>query len=320
MSQNKYLIETSKENYDIVSTELKAISETFLDFNINFSSNGFFIISGSFEKIRYSGFVNNISNIIYESNDYKDFPEVNVKSFYVRVVNVEKDKTEALEREIGRIIKGKSTVSFNNPEGIYRAVKLDKWYLCRLVYSRSTREFESRRAPLRPFFSPVSMHPKYARYLVNMTFTKENETILDPFCGTGGILIEAALTGRKIIGNDYLLSMVTGTKMNLKYYNIYDYKIYNKNIEDLYLDDKINGIATDMPYGRSSSVSGNIEDLYNISFEKFNEFLIDHGKCAIVINDTSRLIYSKKYFKILFIVPVYQHRSLTRYFVTLEKI
>ncbi len=320
MSGNRYLIETSKENYDLIYTEINAISKTFSDFNIDFSTNGFFIISGNFEKLKYSGFVNYISEIIFESNSYDNFPEINEKSFYVRVINIDKNSVESLERTIGKIIKGNSNVSFNNPDAVYRAVKLDKWYLCRLLYSRNTKEFELRRAPLRPFFSPVSMHPKYARYLVNMTFTRENEIILDPFCGTGGILIEAALTGRRIIGNDYLLSMVTGTKMNLKYYNIYDYKIYNDDIHDLEIDEKVNGIATDMPYGRSSSVTGDIEDLYKTSFEKFHKFLIDHGKCAVAINDLSRLKYSKKYFKLIYSVPVYQHRSLTRHFVTLEKI
>ena len=107
--------------------------------------------------------------------------------------------TEGIESEIGRNLGGKGRISFKNPDFIVRAIFLDKWYLCFLTYERDKKRFEERRAPMRPFFSPVSLHPKYARYLINTSGTAEGDTLLDPFCGTGGILIEASMLGRKII-------------------------------------------------------------------------------------------------------------------------
>ena len=49
---------------------------------------------------------------------------------------------------------------------------------------------------------------------------KKNETLLDPFCGTGGILIEAGILGINIIGSDIDKKLVYGCKENLNFYNI----------------------------------------------------------------------------------------------------
>ena len=62
------------------------------------------------------------------------------------------------------------------------------------------RDFNKRKPQHRPFFKPTSMHPKIARLLVNLAHVKAGNTVLDPFCGTGGILIEAALMKMKVSG------------------------------------------------------------------------------------------------------------------------
>ncbi len=61
--------------------------------------------------------------------------------------------------------------------------------------------------------------------------------------------------GRRIIGNDALLNMVMGTKLNLKYFDLKYIEIYNLDIKDLNINKAVDAIVTDMPYGRSSSVN-----------------------------------------------------------------
>lgn len=319
---NRYIIETTKENFEIVYTEINSIMETYKNFNILFSKDNYIIISGNYNELINSAFVNYISLIIDEKEDYKDFnKKIPDGKFFVRVSGKNKNETENFENEIGKLLNGYGRISFKNPDFIIRAIYIDKWYLCILKYERNKKELESRRAPLRPFFSPVSLHPKYARYLINTSFTKEGDTIIDPFCGTGGILIEAALMERKIIGNDSSLNMVMGTKLNLKYFDIKDYEIYNEDISNLNINKKANAVVTDMPYGRSSGIDNhNIDDLYKIAFEKFSDMLIKNGKCSIIINDKNFLKYAYNYFDIIKIVPVYQHKSLIRQFVILNKI
>lgn len=53
-----------------------------------------------------------------------------------------------------------------------------------------------------------TVNPKIARALVNLSGVKDKELFLDPFCGTGGILIEACMVGARIIGADVQDKMV----------------------------------------------------------------------------------------------------------------
>ena len=48
---------------------------------------------------------------------------------------------------------------------------------------------------------PARMIPQVARTLI-LSFSKPNETVLDPFCGSGTVLVECRLLGRNAIGND----------------------------------------------------------------------------------------------------------------------
>ena len=123
---------------------------------------------------------------------------------------------------------------------------------CGLLTEELKGDFESRKAHLRPFSHPSSLHPKLARALVNITGIKENETLLDPFCGTGGFLIECGLMGIKVFGYDISKNMAKGCKENLKHFNIKNFKIINKNA--LYINKKFDYVVTDLPYGLNSNV------------------------------------------------------------------
>ncbi len=320
--KNNYLIELSGENLEIGRSEIKNIEEAYGDFQIKRYYNNIAVVEGDYKHLQEAAFVNYISEILVNGNSYNDLNfKIPEGKFYVRVAGTDKKETENIESNIGEMLGGHGRISFENPDFILRAVKSDTWYLCLLKYQRNKKYFEARRAPLRPFFSPVSLHPKYARYLVNTSGTVPGDTVLDPFCGTGGILIEASMLGRHIIGNDYSLNMVMGTRLNFKYYKIENYEIYNSDIEKLELKNSVDSITTDMPYGRSSGIANHeINELYKESFKKFFNLLKDGGRCSIIINNKDYIKYSEPYFKLIADVPVYQHKSLTREFIILEKL
>lgn len=48
---------------------------------------------------------------------------------------------------------------------------------------------------------PARMHPATARQLV-LTVSSQGSTVLDPFCGSGTVLVEAMLAGRRAVGTD----------------------------------------------------------------------------------------------------------------------
>lgn len=71
--------------------------------------------------------------------------------------------------------------------------------------------------PVRDMRSGV-MPPKLARVMINLSEIKNYQTLLDPFCGSGTVLQEAAVLGfKKIFGCDNSDKAVGDTKINLEW-------------------------------------------------------------------------------------------------------
>lgn len=319
----KYLLEFSLENREASRQEIEAIQEAYSSFNIEEINREIAVVEGSIEELKCASFVNVISEILMVAEDYEDFKSARIPegTFYVRLKDTNGCHSQLIEPELGNILGARGRVSFENPDFKVRVIHQDHWFLTRVLFKRDKKELEKRRAPLRPFFSPVSLHPKYAKYLVNLSRTRKGDTIFDPFCGTGGILIEAGILGRKLIGTDISLNMVVGARLNLKYFGIKDYNIYNQDLLKFQSDSKVDAIVTDMPYGKNASLKEyKLEQLYRDSFAKFHNLLKDDGFCTLALSKKEHLKYAEGLFEILSCLEVPQHKSLTRYFVSLKKI
>jgi tRNA G10 N-methylase Trm11 len=59
--------------------------------------------------------------------------------------------------------------------------------------------------------------PKLAQIIVNLANPKDHSRVLDPFCGTGVILQEAALMGLDVYGTDLESRMIDYSETNLKW-------------------------------------------------------------------------------------------------------
>ena len=75
-----------------------------------------------------------------------------------------------------------------------------------------------RRPRSRAFFHPSAIFPKLSRALVNIAGVKEGETLLDPFAGTGSILLEASIVGALPVGVDISWKMARGALANAQKY------------------------------------------------------------------------------------------------------
>lgn len=70
----------------------------------------------------------------------------------------------------------------------------------------------------RPYVAAeISTSPKLCRTLLNLAGARAGDTVLDPFCGTGTLLMEAALLDMTCIGIDIDPNAVQGAKSNLKW-------------------------------------------------------------------------------------------------------
>ena len=121
---------------------------------------------------------------------------------------------------------------------------------------KNQENFEVRKAHNRPELHPSSLHPKLARTLVNLVAKNE---VCDPFCGSGGILMEAGLMGLSIYGYDTDEIMLRRAEINLKHFGIkkvmlrkQDARTFRKHFE---------AVVTDLPYGKSTK-SDELRKLY----------------------------------------------------------
>lgn len=81
------------------------------------------------------------------------------------------------------------------------------------VESYSKRDFSR---PKRDAFVGM-LPPKLAQMMINLAQPPKGATILDPFCGTGVVLMEAALHGYAIEGSDLNQKMIDYSRDNLKW-------------------------------------------------------------------------------------------------------
>ena len=184
--------------------------------------------------------------------------------YAVRVKRVGLDSnfnSQAIEIEIGGIIKrilgSRAKVNLENPDTFLRVIVLEDNILTgKRLIKRAKKHYYELKPHKRPFFYPGSMSPKLARGMCNLSRIKKGSVVLDPFCGTGGILIEAGIIGAKVIGMDIDEKMVEGTKRNLQYCNIKDYKVFQGDARNIKLPYKVDAIVTDPPYGISASTAG----------------------------------------------------------------
>jgi len=219
----------------------------------------------------------------------------------------------SLERLIGTNITG--PVSLDAPEREYRAIIAhDTCYFGRVLFHIDRGSYEYRNPMRRPFFHPGVMMPITARTLVNLAQAKKDDIICDPFCGTGGVLLEAKLCGMKIIGSDMDQMMIDGCRKNLP-----DADLFRADATKLPLtDDSVDAVVTDLPYGHSVCIMAeSMNQLYSESLQEIRRILKPDGRCVIVTHVDIQSV-AEEHFTV--VRKFYQriHKSLTRQILILK--
>ncbi len=257
------------------------------------------------------------------------------ESFAVRVKKIKSNlspegkdmSVEGLEREIGAIIK-KNTglkVSLRNPETLFLGVITENVFVFGTVKAKvSKKGFLERKGRFMPFFHPGIMKPQISRLMVNLARAKRNLEffLFDPFCGTGGILIEGQVIGCNALGSDIDKAMVFGCKKNLEYLGLVP-RLIKADARKLPIKgEKIDAVATDPPYSRSSSTKGEkLELLLEKFFTEIARVLRKDGYLSIAVPDTIPLehIGEKAGLKLQELHKLYVHKSLTRLIGVFQK-
>lgn len=195
-------------------------------------------------------------------------------SFSVRITKAGRRRSsknsEALEAFVGKLVQQmvpNVSVDLADPKKPLLGILYDGKFLLGLEeYRREAGTFASRRPRRRPVFHPSTMQPKLARCMVNLARPRRGDLILDPFCGVGGLLIEASLMGCRCLGSDIGLKKVRDSMTNMKYFGLDSVGMVLADARSLPFKE-VNAIATDPPYGTAASTHG------TSTHELFREFL-----------------------------------------------
>jgi tRNA (guanine10-N2)-dimethyltransferase len=219
------------------------------------------------------------------------------------------------ERMIGTMIDG--PVDLANPQDEYRAIlSEDRCYFGRVLFTFNRGESDARNPGKRDFFHPGVMMPRMARTLVNIAGTKTGDILLDPFCGTGGILIEGELLGMQAIGTDFDPLMVEGSRKNLAGATV----MLADATRLPFADRSIDTVVTDFPYGQSVCIrkEDTMDRLYYSSLEEIRRVMKPDRRAVVVTHrDISPIAGS-----VMEILQSHEqrvHKSLTRRVLVLTR-
>ena len=178
----------------------------------------------------------------------------------------------------------------------------DSYVLAKTISAIQSNEFHQRDME-RPVQNPlISLPPRVARILVNLTGLIGGETLLDPFCGIGTILMEAVAMGINVIGLDRGASRVKGTRQNLNWFRERNpmakkvsFSVWHGDARELdrIVHKSIDGIATEpillpplerfLTQEEAQTLLLPAFNIYRQSLKSMEAILKSGGKIAIVV-------------------------------------
>ncbi|MBD3310857.1 hypothetical protein GF351_06585 [Candidatus Woesearchaeota archaeon] len=235
-----------------------------------------------------------------------DWQSVYKKNFCLRIYGGDASNEKRFAGYVWEKLKSPE-VNLEDPVTAIHLFFEDNIVIAGLLLKEVEKGFEERKAHLRPEFAPVSLHPRLARACVNLTGAGNGDIVMDPFCGTGGLLIEAGLMGLRPAGSDTDERMLRRAAENLDHYNIRDYKLVKK---DALLMKKADYVVTDLPYGKNTGRM-DLKSLYRDFLGLLKKKL---GKRAVVIFPRQMDAEIRKAgLKAEKRFQYYIHRSMTKY-------
>jgi tRNA (guanine10-N2)-dimethyltransferase len=225
--------------------------------------------------------------------------------------------------DLGALIKKQTglNVDLKDPDVWFDLIVSSEIHITRRLLDVERRSLEYRKGHYRPFFSPISIHPKYARASVNIARARDN--FLDPFCGTGGFLIEGSQMGLAVFGSDLDPEMIAGSRKNLEGFGAMRFHLEKMDIGDSkgwgkhpeYPKGGFDAVITDPPYGRASTTMGEeTKRLYTRAFETLGPLIRPGGRLLMILPEKKDQELAAGLFELERAFELYVHKSLTRYY------
>ncbi len=179
-----------------------------------------------------------------------------------------------------------------------------------LVEYRRDR-FKPRSPEKRVFFLSSALNPLSALLLINLSLTPHGYRLLDPFSGTGSILIEGALAGLYTVGVEIDYRQVRGALRNIRQFGLQGHVdlVLADSMYAPFRDGCFDAVATDPPYGRYASTRKRpVEEVYRGLLE-LSSRVIGKGKAAFFAPQWVKIPRDDQLEEVC---SIYIHSDLTR--------
>jgi len=231
----------------------------------------------------------------------------------------------AVEKKIAEQVVSslpKLRISLENPEIVLAVFTAPRVYaVAQLTAAKPKLYFEARRAGRKPFKVPSALQPRLARCMVNLAASKLTSRVLDPFAGTGAIVVEAGLLGYEAVGLELKTWIANGMRRNIQPFCPQLSHVVQGDAVRPPFYRRFDAVATDPPYGRSASLAGyKLKDLLKKFFEAAVNILIPKARVVITVphHEFDNLLDAAQGFSLLRHHDIYVHKNLTRRLVVLE--
>jgi tRNA G10 N-methylase Trm11 len=148
--------------------------------------------------------------------------------------------------------------------------------------------------------SEIALSPRLARTLVNLAGLQQGQTLLDPFCGSGTVLMEAYGKSMRCLGLDSMASRVQEAKENLRWSSggmsggRYDIRKGDaRDLKRMLRGSKVDAVVTEpllLPRlearPRTSTASAMVEEsaaVYNDALASMAESVVAGGRIVVVV-------------------------------------
>ncbi|CRG95138.1 tRNA guanosine-2'-O-methyltransferase, putative [Plasmodium gallinaceum] len=168
----------------------------------------------------------------------------------------------------------------------------------------------------RPILGPTTTDNELAFIMCNLAKVKKGHIVLDPFVGSGGLLVSCSIFNAICIGNDIDIRLLKGYKLSylnphMKHQsnkkNIFqNFLYYNLNMPDILVSDNskpiwnffhkpwVDAIVTDPPYGNRATVRISVKNSSNANNKEDNICNDELSETSQVINNYEKKLGKKK--------------------------
>lgn len=302
---NKYLYTTAKSEPDIelIRAECYALTNK----SAGFSDENWIAISNQLVDVSRGAYVKKCIEIMLEADDMDELlakvedASLFKEGFRVSVIKRTEDSelsSMAICRKVGALIGGKPNL--DHPAlTFFVVVTSTKLFFGKLI---SESDVAWRAHSQKPYLNSSSLSARLARTVVNLV-AKPSDSLIDPCCGMGTIITEAAHMGIEVTGYDIKKKMVVLAKRNFDYFGLKG-RIECRDAREV--SGKYDALVTDFPYGINTQAN---PQLYR---DILHNAKLLASKIAVVAADDITHLFQELSIEVKQIIPAYKP-NFTRY-------